>query len=86
MDHTGATQRPIRCRHLFARCTTPEPQSIVAARAEYSVWHAGLRILAEELRGKLQTIAILPHECRKDWHSPANRAFVSTSAGVEALR
>ncbi len=38
----------------------PDPQTIVAERAEYAVWHAALRILAEELRGKLDSISILP--------------------------
>ena len=38
----------------------PDPQSIVAERAEYAIWHAALRILAEELSGQLATIAVLP--------------------------
>jgi hypothetical protein len=38
----------------------PDPQSIVAERAEYAVWHAALRILAEGLSGRLETIAVLP--------------------------
>jgi len=37
----------------------PDPQSIVRDRADYAVWRAALRLLAEELHDKLETIAIL---------------------------
>jgi hypothetical protein len=38
----------------------PGPQRIAIERAEYAVWHAALEVLAQDLTGRLATIAVLP--------------------------
>lgn len=49
----------------------PTPQEVVAARAEYSVWHAALCRLADDLYGELQEHDAQPPACSAEpWNLP----------------